>query len=341
MSSWFHRCALVSLAAHGAASLVLARPGPAQRTPSSEPTPAMTVELVVVPARGLPSRAAVAAVRHADRPTRPKVRATRRVGRSARVQRPGFDAGASVPSHDDTGPAVTRPPPLTGALLEELVAPGPRQATERSALESGPSPRIPGRRGQPGQTRDARIQWRRPRNRAAVSDGLITARIATDGSIEAFDDPPAARLDSPLSGSFDVGDMVMRAVGMDPYQARKLALMDATRDARAAMAIAEERQRLTLAVGDMPARLLAIWNDPSLGIERRRELIFLMWDECAESGSSARMQASRAVRATIEAFVRQHAPSGSRSAYSLSELDRLNRRRRAQTPFAPYAPRDG
>lgn len=137
-------------------------------------------------------------------------------------------------------------------------------------------------------------------------------------------------------GSFDVTDVVMRAVGQDPYASKKLAFLDATRDERAGIARRREAVDLTDAVAGLRRHLEALWRRGDLDARRRRAVLFELWDECAERGTKDELAAAEQARATIVGFIRRRLPAGSAAAYPTAELEALNRRRTSHRRFAPY-----
>lgn len=161
-----------------------------------------------------------------------------------------------------------------------------------------------------------------------------SARVQEDGRV-AFTDRPNLRWRG-LGGSFDATDAVMRALGQDPYAASKLRFLDRTRPQRMAIAAAHRERSRREALRGLPAHLAAIWGDARLSVARRKEILFVLWDECAEEGSAALVEAGARARATIVAFIRRRLPEGSARAYTRAELEALNRRRGSRAPFAPY-----
>ncbi|MBT8494730.1 MAG: hypothetical protein KJO07_16865, partial [Deltaproteobacteria bacterium] len=162
-----------------------------------------------------------------------------------------------------------------------------------------------------------------------------TAQVGQDGSIDALGDPPAVKPEG-LGLRFDLTDAAMRAVDMDPYDSRKRALLDATRGQRLGMAASARSRRLRQSLAVARRNLARLWASRKLSARRRRELIFQLWDECAESGSTEVLATSRSVRATIESFVRRRLPQDSPLGYTPDELDRLNRGRSSEARFSPY-----
>jgi hypothetical protein len=219
-----------------------------------------------------------------------------------------------------------------------------------------------------------RISSRKPRSelvpdgggRAMIDEGPFVARVARDGKVtfqdrssvgfklnipsrreigqvlESWQKDPygvamrhEGRTPPIIDGRFELTDLAMRAAGQDPYAHRKMALLDRTRDERMQMAAAEKSDDLRAALARTPSHLEHIWRAPGTLAEKRR-LLFQLWDECAESGSDEVLAASRAVRASIVAFIRRRLPTGSRAAYSERELTRLNARRTSRDRFEPY-----
>jgi hypothetical protein len=102
------------------------------------------------------------------------------------------------------------------------------------------------------------------------------------------------------------------------------------------MALAWRRDRLQEALLRMPAWLERLWQEPGRTPAERRELYFLLWDECAEEGPEDVVLGARQVRATIETFIRRRLPEGSPHGYTAAELELFNRERSSTRPFDPY-----
>jgi hypothetical protein len=167
-------------------------------------------------------------------------------------------------------------------------------------------------------------------------EGGFTAYIHPDGSVSMADKPPLQL--QGLGASFDLTEIAMRVAGMDPYASAKLAYLDRTRDLRAAMG-AEYRARLLASSPSlMRANIeaaLATLPDP----RARKQALFELWDECAETGEPAVVAAGTAARATLVDYVR-HEMTGP-NAFTTAELAQLNARRTSTMAFAPYpAPTD-
>lgn len=271
-----------------------------------------------------------------------------------------------------TGPGERRPSvpgDLSPAHAARLVAPDP-----------GPQPYSPlDLPGPPPEQPDVRDAWKPTGGGTyAVGSPGFTARIARDGRVT-IDDKPSFQITPSLPGVesqtttdpstgqedsqvmvtmdiavFDLTDWVMRMAGMDPYSSAKLRLLDQTRDVRAEMRARARIEDLRDAIALLPRLLEQVWHDPGLSAAERRELLFRIWDECAEIGSGRPTgsaaagdgdandqldelaRAGRTARATVLGFIRRTLPPGSPDAYTEAEIDALNSRRKSAERFVPY-----
>jgi len=168
-----------------------------------------------------------------------------------------------------------------------------------------------------------------------ATDGVVSIRVARDGTVESIGEPGTIEL-APGGAQFDLTDAVMRAAGMTTYPSRKRALLESTFEARAQMARAHRTEVLRQSLPGLRKRLRLVWKDHSRPAAERRELIFELWDECAEAGSNERVATARSARAIIESFVRRRLPASSQDGFGAQELEGLNRRRTSRARFAPY-----
>ncbi len=139
----------------------------------------------------------------------------------------------------------------------------------------------------------------------------------------------------PTVATFDLTDWLMRGRGHDPYASSKLAVLDATRDARVARGERYRATQLSHASTLMQANLDWLWakeRDPGA----RRRALFELWDECADTGTDDVIAAGKAAREHLESFVRQALPPGKPGAFTPAELAELNAHRVSRAPFAPY-----
>jgi len=137
-----------------------------------------------------------------------------------------------------------------------------------------------------------------------------------------------------LSGGFDITDALMRRHGQDPYASRKLAYLDSTRDHRVQIGQRHRQQQLEQAAVIMKANLDRVWSLPTPAA--RREALFELWDECAETGSDELVTAGREARKLVIGVLRARIPAGTADAYSPGELAALNRKKQSKATFAPY-----
>jgi hypothetical protein len=171
------------------------------------------------------------------------------------------------------------------------------------------------------------------------------AKIDPDGKVHFGDSPfftdPGVYTD-PEQGNvgfkvgFDITDALMRAHGMDPYWSAKLKYLEETSDERNGMAVVERGAKIRESMRRMPAFLDGVWRDARYSAAQRRQVLFELWDECAEDGPDDIVRAGSEVRVTIESFVRRHLPLGSADAFADDELARLNAKRSSKSEFRPY-----
>ncbi len=88
----------------------------------------------------------------------------------------------------------------------------------------------------------------------------------------------------------------------------------------------------------LPRHLASVWRDPRYSLARRHEILFLLWDECAEPDDPELAAAGRRARGMIERFVRRELPDGSEVGFNADELRRFNARRVRGPRFDPYHP---
>jgi hypothetical protein len=128
--------------------------------------------------------------------------------------------------------------------------------------------------------------------------------------------------------------------------AAKARFLDDTARLRHELARQANERHTRERLGSLEAELMEIWNAPERSPARRRAQLFERWDECAEGSASDpdvseedahRASAGERGRRQIEAFVRQNVPAHGPMAYSQTELERLNARRRSRQRFDPYA----
>lgn len=164
-----------------------------------------------------------------------------------------------------------------------------------------------------------------------ANEGPFSAHVNPDGTVDLSD---AKNLQiHGLGGSFDLTDWAMRSHGDDPYTARKLAFLDRTRDQRVAIGKRYRKQQLAhsaqLAQRNLQRMLAKL---PS--IADRKQALFELWDECAETGDDDLVAGGAAARTMIIGVIR--AELSGDNAYTAAELARFNKAKTSAATFAPY-----
>ncbi len=131
-------------------------------------------------------------------------------------------------------------------------------------------------------------------------------------------------------GVFDLTDILGK---YDPYAWQKLELLEETFERRAALSKHNRAQVRKRAIDALPAYLSAIWRQ-QWDAQTRRQLLFALWDECAEGGAGNAKEGAQA-REIILAFIASELPSGTRNGFSQEEVRNLNAVRTSTTEFAP------
>jgi hypothetical protein len=162
--------------------------------------------------------------------------------------------------------------------------------------------------------------------------GAYTARVARDGTV-AITDKRNLQVDGVLPigilGHFDATDWVMRSHGADPYAAAKRAFLERTRDQRVEIGRRDRKDKLKQAPALMQEHLARLWStiaDPT----ERKQTLFALWDECADTGDEELVAAADGARQMVVGFI--HAKQ---IAYSSAELAALNAHRQSKSAFAP------
>ena len=159
----------------------------------------------------------------------------------------------------------------------------------------------------------------------------FVAKVEQDGTVS-FKDKPNLNVGG-LHGTFDTTDWAMRAQGMDPYAAEKLRYLDRTRDQRVEVGKAYRKQQLKQSARLMQANLDRVWRSTT-DAAARRQAIFELWDDCAESGEAELVEGAQDARALLVRFVQVKLTG--EAAFTTDELARLNAKRRSKTAFDPY-----
>jgi len=139
-----------------------------------------------------------------------------------------------------------------------------------------------------------------------------------------------------IAGVMDITDVVMRWMGVDPYQYAKARFLERTFAERMRMRRRYDAINMQRALNGLPAYLAAVWRQP-WSAELRRRVLFVLWDECAEAGNESMREGGAKARQLIDRFVALKLPPGSPNGYTVAELRALNARRTSMASFKPYA----
>ena len=185
-------------------------------------------------------------------------------------------------------------------------------------------------------------RWRRP-DPSNAQHGKCCGK-APEGVLVAINPFAGVPMRGPL-------EWLTMAVGNDLATGAKMSLLKETRRFRTQLAIAWTREQVAKRLRELPAELLALWSDANIPDTRKREILFQRWDECEDrlgvpmdglppdavpEVDEMRRRAADRARATIEEFIRRHAPTTGDRGFDDGELARYNRRRTSVRAFTPY-----
>lgn len=134
-----------------------------------------------------------------------------------------------------------------------------------------------------------------------------------------------------VSVTFDLTESAMRLVGEDPYRRAKQCFLQETSALRTELAQKAQQKNEKPALQGLQNRLCEIWANPKKTEAQKRQQIFAIWDDCADTDLGHK------ARALIIAFIRQALPKSSKSAYKGDELRNINRDRSDKEKFRPYS----
>jgi hypothetical protein len=315
-----------------------APPPEEQLDPPSGPTDTL-VEIVLldeptpVPAGAVPPVDAVPPVVRDSRHTvevKPPVHDTGESRRASDAGDPGHAIGLV-----EASPATSEPRKHFAMRRVDL---SPRQIADRvAAREAAPGELPLDGRGTTG--RDSEL---RPAGRGTYTTDLggshwlnrsATAYVARDGTVK-FENAPDFDIHFVglgFVGKFNPDDWLARRKGIDPYASAKLAFLDRTRDERVRLAEVNRADDLARAQPALrrnldAARAIA---DPAA----RKQALFELWDDVAETGDDALVRAGAGARAYLVGAIRAMRPA---FTFTPEELARLNANRRSRAVFDPY-----
>lgn len=230
-----------------------------------------------------------------------------------------------------------------GVFVAKVEADGTVKITDRPNLHvhlALPSPKALGRHLGRWYTTERGIYGEplAPGSTALGKAIQVTSGASTDqadpGSGNAGDRTPTVIVPM-LVGGFDVNDWLMRGRVGDPYASRKLAMLDATRDERVQIGNRHRADQLKQSTQIMRRNLESLWAATPDPVARKQAL-FEMWDECAEAGDPAIVEAGEAARRLVIGFIRSRIPAGGPGAFTAAEIAALARAQQSKAAFQPY-----
>jgi len=136
-----------------------------------------------------------------------------------------------------------------------------------------------------------------------------------------------------MGGGFDITDALMRRKKIDPYAAAKLRYLDATRAERVHIGTRYKQQQLARSAQLMQQQL-DVLTASTAPLTQKKQALFELWDDCAETGETAIVEGGRAARALVVGYIRARLIGG--KAYTSAELAAFNRRKQSKAAFEPY-----
>lgn len=178
---------------------------------------------------------------------------------------------------------------------------------------------------EPTSSRHGKKRRWRPNRRGGLDleSNAIQANIKNDGSIS-FEEKPLLEWNGGTTFTQRFDEWLMRKAGVDPYLSNKLAVLEETRDMRIGMIKAWNVKNTARQVEALPSKLTSLWMDETRTLQEKKGLLFLLWDECLESGAGKR------ARERIETFVQKNGID-----FSEKELEEMNRTRTSAEKFRP------
>ena len=86
----------------------------------------------------------------------------------------------------------------------------------------------------------------------------------------------------------------------------------------------------------MKRNLAWAWSKTESDPEARKQALFELWDDCAETGEQDLVAAGHAARLYVLGYIRAHLPQGAAGAFTPDDLTRLNAHKRSSATFQPY-----
>ncbi len=270
---------------------------------------------------------------------------------------PGPPEPASAPSADGSSPLSLRG--LRGgdsarASSGPGVVPAPSEAIAHLTPRPMPRPAAPQGPVLPPEDREVRsleeAGFRKGKNgtyKLGKLSSSFSATVHPDGRVsfrdKSFNVNPA-RLGTGLLAP-------QRLAGEEQFRTLKTRLLRQTFELRMQMARSWSTKHMRTQLAALGRQLEQTWSRADWSTQRRRKMLFTLWDDCveppAEAGrrdadsvddslDQARVEAGVKARKTVIAFIKAELPQGSADAYPPAELEALNRSRESRSRFDPY-----
>ncbi|HEX7700239.1 MAG TPA: hypothetical protein VF403_05950 [Kofleriaceae bacterium] len=133
--------------------------------------------------------------------------------------------------------------------------------------------------------------------------------------------------------SYDPTEILMNRHNMDPYASNKLRFLDGTREERYQIGKKYKEEQLGHSAEIAQKNLGYLWARTS-DTNERKEALFEMWDECAETGNDKLVAGGTAARTMIVGFIRAHMTGT--ATYTGAELTAFNAKKKSSAVFDPY-----
>jgi hypothetical protein len=170
-------------------------------------------------------------------------------------------------------------------------------------------------------------------------DGAFVGTVHRDGTVSIKDKPTVGDIHFAglgLTGRANFDDWAMHEAGIDPYASAKRQWLDKTREERVRIGAAYRKEQLARTPEYMKRNLAWAWSRTANDPAARKQALFELWDDCAETGDDSLVAAGTAARLYVVGFIRAHLPQGTAGAFTSEDLSRLNSQKRSSTTFQPY-----
>jgi hypothetical protein len=233
--------------------------------------------------------------------------------------------------------APAEPPnPIEGERIEDEITATRRNLGDPSWLAHASPDEVSAARKNLVALYDARDahELKRDGDGYKAEHDTFVAHVDHEGTVK-FEDKSNWQQKDPFHANFDATDAIMRHIGQDPYASAKQKFLDDTRDERYEIGKRYKRQQLARSKELALKTLDWIWQT-TRDLRERKQAVFELWDDCAESGDADLVAGGRDAREMIATFVQSHLTGA--DAYTPDELAAFNAHKTSTATFAPYAP---